>query len=182
MERRAFLQALAAAGAAVDLPPDTDAMQTGPPGVLIPAEEDRGGTGPTIARCKLSGKDTNGALAIFGGEVKGAGGVPLHVHLAQDEWWYVLEGEHLFQVGDRKFHARAGDAVFGPRGVPHSPRQLTERGAVLTAFQPAGTMEAFFHELMAAAQKDARLRPPPATMAAIFEAHGMKIVGPMVER
>jgi hypothetical protein len=31
--------------------------------------------------------------------------------------------------------------------VPHSPRQLSSKGSVLTAFQPAGTMEEFFHEL-----------------------------------
>ena len=30
------------------------------------------------------------------------GGPPLHYHLAQEEWFYVMEGEVLFQVGDKR--------------------------------------------------------------------------------
>ena len=29
---------------------------------------------------------------------------PLHVHKNEDEFWYVLEGEHVVQVGDNEFH------------------------------------------------------------------------------
>ena len=45
---------------------------------------------------------------------------PLHVHHADDEAWYVLEGTLCVRVGDRDVVARAGSAVFVPRGMPHS--------------------------------------------------------------
>src|SRR6266566_2919901 len=45
---------------------------------------------------------------------------PLHVHYADDEAWYVLEGTLAFRLGDQQFEAPAGTAVFAPRGVPHT--------------------------------------------------------------
>jgi len=45
---------------------------------------------------------------------------PLHVHHADDECWYVLEGALGFRLGDEEVEARVGDAVFVPRGTPHS--------------------------------------------------------------
>lgn len=45
---------------------------------------------------------------------------PLHVHYADDEAWYVLEGILAFRLGDQEVQAPAGTAVFAPRGVPHT--------------------------------------------------------------
>jgi uncharacterized cupin superfamily protein len=126
--------------------------------------------------CLLSGKETKGTLAIFGGESKPAGGaVSLHIHHDQDEWWYIIEGQHLFQIGDRKIVAKPGDALYGPRGVPHSHRRLTT-GAGIGGYLGAGTIEEFFIKVAQRRQKD-----PKAALDDLFLAHGMKIVGPPVE-
>jgi len=70
---------------------------------------------------------------------------PLHVH--EDEIFYVVEGEHVVQVGDEEFRVGAGGLVFGPRGVPHAQRRVVPRtGRVLVMFSPAG-FEGFFREL-----------------------------------
>ena len=45
---------------------------------------------------------------------------PFHVHYADDEAWYVLEGTLAFRLGDQEVQAPAGSAVFVPRGVPHT--------------------------------------------------------------
>ncbi len=45
---------------------------------------------------------------------------PFHVHYADDEAWYVLEGTLAFRLGDQEVVAPAGSAVFAPRGVPHT--------------------------------------------------------------
>lgn len=49
---------------------------------------------------KISASDTGGDLAVF--EQTGhtpKGGPPLHIHPYQDEWFFVLEGDYLFQIG-----------------------------------------------------------------------------------
>ena len=47
---------------------------------------------------------------------------PLHVHHRDDEAWYVLEGTLIVRVGPEDVEARAGSAVFVPRGTPHTYR------------------------------------------------------------
>ncbi len=57
---------------------------------------------------KISGNDTENDLAVF--EQTGLspnGGPPLHIHPFQDEWFYVIEGEYLFQVGEVKYQMKA---------------------------------------------------------------------------
>jgi mannose-6-phosphate isomerase-like protein (cupin superfamily) len=45
---------------------------------------------------------------------------PLHVHHADDEAWYVLEGELGFRLGNDEVRAPAGSAVLARRGTPHT--------------------------------------------------------------
>ncbi len=45
---------------------------------------------------------------------------PRHVHHSDDEAWYVLEGVLRVQVGTDEVEARAGSAVFVPRGKAHT--------------------------------------------------------------
>ncbi|MFD1257885.1 cupin domain-containing protein [Mucilaginibacter terrae] len=122
---------------------------------------------------KVSGKDTNGQLSIteYTGHEKG--GPPLHIHPLQDEVFYVLEGEHLFQLGTEQHLLGPGDSIFIPRGTPHAPCQTGPYCKMLFFFSPAGNMEDFFRTL--AVTKGI---PQPAEAKKLFEAQGMKIVGP----
>jgi mannose-6-phosphate isomerase-like protein (cupin superfamily) len=45
---------------------------------------------------------------------------PLHLHHNDDEAWYVLEGTVSVRVGDSDVEAKAGAAVFVPRGTAHT--------------------------------------------------------------
>jgi uncharacterized cupin superfamily protein len=45
---------------------------------------------------------------------------PPHLHFHDDEAWYVLEGRLMVRVGDEEVEARAGSAVFVPRGTRHT--------------------------------------------------------------
>lgn len=45
---------------------------------------------------------------------------PLHVHHADDEAWYVLEGALKFVIGDARCEAGPDSAVFAPKGTPHA--------------------------------------------------------------
>src|SRR3990172_921282 len=46
------------------------------------------------------------------------GGPARHLHLTQDEWFYVIEGEFVFEVGSERFTLTPGDSLLGPRNVP----------------------------------------------------------------
>lgn len=123
---------------------------------------------------KISESDTNGELAVF--EQSGStpfSGPPLHIHPYQDEWFYVLEGEYLFQAGDEKFQLGSGDTVFLPRNIQHAFIQMSETGKMIVSYLPAGKMEAFFK-----VTDSWTLPPKPEEIAKIFEEHDMKVVGP----
>jgi mannose-6-phosphate isomerase-like protein (cupin superfamily) len=45
---------------------------------------------------------------------------PLHLHYADDEAWYVLEGTLRVLVGKDEVEAHAGSGVFVPRGTVHT--------------------------------------------------------------
>jgi uncharacterized cupin superfamily protein len=99
----------------------------------------------------------------------------LHFHYNQDEWWYVLEGEFLIKVGDRLYEVKAGDSVFGPRGVPHAFAKTGEGNArLLMTFQPAGKMEEFF----IAASEGKLAKMTPAEQDDFKKQHGFEHVGP----
>jgi len=118
---------------------------------------------------KVSGKDTGNELSVF--EYKGTtkGGPPLHVHVHQDEVFYVSEGRYLFQCGAEKFELLQGDMIFLPRTVPHTFAQLSDTGKLLFFFTPAGKMEDFFRSIGGNVTLPAGTDP--------FLAHDMKVVG-----
>ena len=122
---------------------------------------------------KISGKDTNGQLAVFEYVGTQKVGPSLHVHFDQDEIFMVVEGEYLFQVGDKKETLKAGDTFFLPRQVPHTWIQLSDLGKLIYFLQPAGKMEEFFM-----AMNNLKARPTTEEMDKIHAAHGMKVVGP----
>ena len=100
------------------------------------------------------------------------GGPARHLHHDQEEWFYVLEGSFLLEVGAERFRLQPGDSLLAPRQVPHVWAFVGEgRGRILIAFLPAGNMEAFFREVT-----KANAMPPQDP--ALWRAHGMELLGP----
>ncbi len=122
---------------------------------------------------KISAKDTDGQFSLFEYIGTQKTGPPLHMHYNQDETFYVVEGEYIFQLGDTRSVLQAGDTIFLPRNVPHTWIQTTELGKLIYFLQPAGKMEEFFAEF-----SKVKGTPVMAEMAKLFEANGMKILGP----
>lgn len=123
---------------------------------------------------KISSTDTDGELAVF--EQTGLtpkGGPPLHIHPLQDEWFYVIEGEYLFQVGQDKYEMKTGDTIFLPRNVQHAFIQLSDKGKMIVSYLPAGKMEAFFK-----VTDQWTSLPSKDEIAQVFMDHDMKVVGP----
>ena len=71
-------------------------------------------------------------------------GPPLHLHFAQEEWFYVMEGKVIFQVGEQRVQVHAGESILGPRRVAHTFSALEAPARMLISFAPAGNMEQYF--------------------------------------
>ena len=101
------------------------------------------------------------------------GGPARHLHYDQDEWFYALEGEFLFEVGTERFRLLPGDSLMAPRWVPHVWAFVGEaRGRILVSFFPAGKMEAFFREVTLANVM------PTQELGILWRDYGMELLGP----
>ncbi len=98
---------------------------------------------------RASADTTGGAYTLFE-EVPPLVDTPLHVHENEDELFFVLEGDHVFQVGDEELTAGVGALVFAPRGVPHAQRRVVPGEGRLLVLTSPGGLEGFFRELAAA--------------------------------
>jgi mannose-6-phosphate isomerase-like protein (cupin superfamily) len=120
---------------------------------------------------KVSTRDSNGDLFAIEHENLIKGGPPVHFHFHQDEWFFVMEGEVVFQVGSERKLLRSGESVLGPRMIPHGFSAVGEKpGRMLIAFTPAGKMEAFF--------RDIAIPNGPAMDAEVFSRYDMQYIGP----
>jgi quercetin dioxygenase-like cupin family protein len=142
---------------------------------LVPAGGDRSGETHTLGFSKMLFKvasaDTGGGMFIMEHDNLGKGGPYRHLHPAQDEWLYAMEGEFRVEIGDQKLTLKPGDSVLMPRKVPHVWAQVGEApGKLLIAFTPAGRMEEFFREF----GKTGKL----PTDASVVSAYGLQRVGP----
>ncbi|GAB3643593.1 cupin domain-containing protein [Spirosoma arcticum] len=127
---------------------------------------------------KLLSQDTTGDLAIFvSSNNRNGGGPPLHVHHKLDEFFCVLEGEFLFQVGDEKTRLKPGDTMFVPRTVNHTFDCVSSQpGKLLVTIQPASNMEEFFREVGKLLPETGA--PDMAAMQKLYQAYDSTIVGP----
>lgn len=178
MKRRKFLMTTAVSAAVLPLATwGAAAPPKRSPGYLVKAQAARLNQQSTLGHSpvdlKVAAQDTGADLSIFEYTGRDKGGPPLHIHLAQDEVFYIVAGEYMFQLGEEKFRVTAGDTVFAPRQVPHTFAQLSTEGRIFYLYQPAGSMEAFFRE-----SGDIKGAPTPAQAEALFARHECKIVGP----
>jgi quercetin dioxygenase-like cupin family protein len=87
-------------------------------------------------------------LEILEGIVAPHAGPPLHIHINQDEAFYVLEGEFAFKTGEEPIKViNSGGFVFITRNTPHSYKNVGENvGKILTIMTPGGFVE-FWEEV-----------------------------------
>jgi quercetin dioxygenase-like cupin family protein len=126
---------------------------------------------------KVSSRDSGGDLLIYDTVRREKGGPALHRHHFQDEWFYVIRGEFIVQVGSDTLHLSPGDSAFAPRKVPHAFAKIGEgEGQMLVLFQPAGSMEDFFFQMSKLGKEIPKNQE--ATLKRLWADHGMEIVGP----
>jgi mannose-6-phosphate isomerase-like protein (cupin superfamily) len=105
------------------------------------------------------------------------GGPPRHLHHNEDEWFYVVEGTYVVEIGTTMHTLHAGDSVLGPRGISHAFAFMGEgSGRLLITYAPAGRMEEYF----ASRSKDLGGRTAYVNDAAKMAAFGMELLGPPI--
>jgi mannose-6-phosphate isomerase-like protein (cupin superfamily) len=87
------------------------------PIVVRPGEGHRVGNVEFLARTADTPRFTFGIIEIAPGRVLDA-----HVHAAEDDAFYIVEGEMTFVFGDETAAAPPGTFVLVPPGVPHGFR------------------------------------------------------------
>jgi len=107
-----------------------------------------------------TGKDTNGAFALIDCKIRKGLEPPGHMHLNEDESFYVTEGEAEFVAGDQAHLLKAGDFIHLPKNIPHKFTIKSETARFLIHLAPAG-LEEFFWELSRPA--DSTDMPPMPT-------------------
>lgn len=96
----------------------------------------------------VTGEESAGAYFSMLAVVPPQGGPPPHIHLHEDETFYVLDGSPTFRLGDERIVAGPGDFVNVPKGVVHNFRNLSDRPMrMILTFTPAG-IEKFFEETL----------------------------------
>lgn len=130
-----------------------------------------------VQNTKISATDTMGQLSAFENinEDGPMAGPPLHIHPDQDETFFIIDGEFLFQIGNEKIKVGKGEVVFGPRKVPHTFYQLSKNGHMIFTYNPAGNMEEIFRGMP-------KLMPSnPAGFAKLCADNGVNFIGPPMD-
>src|SRR5215212_10643512 len=146
----------------------------------VPAGRDRFRTkkrevfGSRVIDTNVSTLDTDGGLSVSEIVDVEKGSPARHLHHEQEEWFYVVEGEYVIEVGDERYELGSGDSVLAPRKVEHVWAHVGKgTGRLICALQPAGEIEAFFDELAKLGSS-----PQREELRRVFSSHGLELTGP----
>ena len=155
---------------------------------------DRLQVGPVPLTIKASSAQTGGAYCLAEAVIVPHLLSPPHVHAAEDQLVYVLEGTIGARTGDEELLCPAGSAVYRPCGVPHALWNPTDEPARLLELTTPGTVETYFrraHELTeAGAATPEALRelagehgitPVPEWIDDLSARHGVSLTGAVPE-
>jgi len=117
---------------------------------------------------KIGGEQTNDAYSVFELSVPPNAGAGLHIDKDWDEWWHVIEGTFAFTLDGGKIELGAGGFAYGPKGIPHSFKNVGETtGTLLMLTRPSG-LEKFFKDVHQASLQE---RLGKETFVAIMRLH-----------
>jgi quercetin dioxygenase-like cupin family protein len=92
----------------------------------------------------LDGERTGGALAMWTGITPSGGGPPRHYHLNEDETFFIIEGRVAFLLNEEWNEVGPGGAVFMPRGIVHTFRNVGDQPCRMLIMTTPSGFEKFF--------------------------------------
>ncbi len=136
----------------------------------------------TLTIVKATDRQTGNGFGLIEQRAPVGPGSPYHVHRAEDEAFYVLEGQLEFVSGERRTTGGPGAYVFLPRNIPHGFRIVGTSPARYLVITTPGGFEGFFVD--AGRPASTRTLPPPSApdmdrLAAIAARYRVEILGPL---
>jgi quercetin dioxygenase-like cupin family protein len=123
-------------------------------------------------KCLISGKDTDGRVAVFEEIVEPGGGPPRHTHRTQVEVFHVIVGTLRFEIAGETIDAGPGAAAVVPMGAVHA---FQNTGSVPARIHfemiPAGESEEAFSRLIEEGDQI-------EDVGAFFNQYDMDLIGP----
>ncbi len=137
-----------------------------------------------LAVVKATAKQTGNALGLIDLVAPVGPASPYHVHRAEDESFYVLEGQLEFISGDRRLTGGPGTYVFLPRDIPHGIRVVGTSPARFLVLTTPGGFEGFVMEMGQPASSltlPAPSAPDMDKLIALAAKYRIEILGPLPE-
>ncbi len=129
---------------------------------------------------KANAAQTHGQFSLVEEIAPRGEGTPLHAHAADDEAFYVLEGELTFTLGEEApRQVTASGFLHIPGGAVHAFRMCSETARYLIVTTPQH--ERFYRAIsQPAVSRDLPPREPMdmEMVLAACEAHGVEVLGP----
>jgi quercetin dioxygenase-like cupin family protein len=148
-------------------------LQTTGAKVVGPTDGKAGTLGMIGVRLMVDGAESGGGFSLVEHPMPPrALAAPLHRHLREDEYSYVLEGKVGALLGDEVIVAGPGDLVFKPRNQWHTFWNAGDEPArILEIISPAG-FERFFEELV---DLGGVVAADPQVLAELSERYGLEM-------
>ena len=103
---------------------------------------------------KIGGKETSNRYSVFELSVPPQVGAGLHIDHDWDEFWHVMEGTFAFNLDGKPIEVSKGGFAHGPKGIPHSFKNIGESTGKLVMFTTPSGLENFFRSIHRASLPD----------------------------
>jgi quercetin dioxygenase-like cupin family protein len=138
----------------------------------------------TLSIVKATAKQTANAFGLIEMLAPVGPASPYHVHRAEHETFYVLEGQLEFISGERRVTGGPGSYVFLPRDIPHGLRVVGTSPARFLVLTTPGGFEGFVMEMDTPASTltlPAPSAPDMDKLIALAAKYRIEILGPLPE-
>jgi len=138
----------------------------------------------TLTIVKATAGQTGGAFGLLEQLAPVGPASPYHVHRAEDETFYILEGQLKFISGERRLTGGPGSYVFLPRDIPHGFQVVGTSPARFLILTTPGGFEGFVMEMGQPASSltlPAPSAPDMDKLVALAAKYRIEILGPLPE-
>jgi len=119
----------------------------------------------------IGGEQTANTYSVFELTVPPHVGPGIHIDKAWDEWWFVVEGTFAFTLNGKPIEMSSGGFAHGPKGIPHSFKNVGEAtGRLVMVTMPSG-LEKFFRNVHVASLNG---RPDKEAFVSIMRSHNIE--------